>query len=402
MKKFTATTKVGLVQANKGRRVAVIGAGIGGLTTALAFALTGAEVTVYEQADALTEVGAGLQITPNGARVLNALGLEDALAAVGIAAQAVCPMDAMTGRLIARFDLTTQDPVYRFYHRADLLAVLVDGCRKAGVAIKLGCRIDTVSSDGRFVADGETIEPLLTIGADGLHSSTRPLLNGPEKPFFTGQVAWRALVRREDAAPCAQIWMAPGRHVVTYPLRDGMLNVVAVQERCDWAAEGWHHEDNSANMQAVFADMGDDLRGILADVTDVRLWGLFRHPVADHWQQDGVLALVGDAAHPTLPFLAQGANLAIEDGLALAACCQHDPSLERALENYQAARRPRVSKAIKAANANARNYHLDGVQRRIAHAGLGVLGAIAPNAFLNRLAWLYDHDAAAVHQFAAV
>lgn len=387
------------MKANQGRRIAVIGAGIGGLTTALAFARTGAVVTVYEQADALTEVGAGLQITPNGARVLNALGLGDALASVGIAAQAVCPMDAVTGRQIARFDLTRQNPAYRFYHRADLLGVLADGCRAAGVEIKLGCRIDTLTSDGRFAVDGRMVDPMLTVGADGLHSATRPLLNGPEKPFFTGQVAWRALVERTDAVPKAQIWMAPDRHVVTYPLRNGLVNVVAVQERGDWAAEGWHHADDPANVQAVFADMGTDLRGILDDVRDVRLWGLFRHPVAESWQQDGVIALVGDAAHPTLPFLAQGANLAIEDGLALAACCQHDPSLERALGNYQAKRRPRVTKAINAANANARNYHLDGVKKRIAQAGLSVLGRVAPDVFLNRLAWLYDHDAPAVHGF---
>jgi salicylate hydroxylase len=390
------------MQKNVGRRIAILGAGIGGLTTALAFARTGADVIVYEQSDALTEVGAGLQITPNGARVLNALGLTDALATVGVAAVAVCPVDALSGRPITRFDLSAQSPDYRFYHRADLLGVLADGCRAAGVDIQLGCRIDTVSSDGRFVANGQTVVPALTIGADGLHSHTRPLLNGPGKPFFTKQIAWRALVQRDTAEPIAQIWMAPRQHVVTYPLRDGLLNVVAVQEQSNWADEGWHHKDAPANLQAAFADVGEDLQAILADVTDVRLWGLFRHSVAEHWQQDGVLALIGDAAHPTLPFLAQGANLAIEDGLALAACCQHDASLEHALIKYQETRRPRVTKAIDAANANARNYHLDGIKRRVAHTGLGVLGHVAPNAFLKRLGWLYDFDAPKTYRFAQV
>lgn len=390
------------MQANVGRRVAIIGAGIGGLTTALAFAQTGADVTVYEQAAALTEVGAGLQITPNGARVLNALGLDDALARVGITADAACPMDAVTGRQIARFDLSTQSPTYRFYHRADLLGVLETACRAAGVTILLNTRIASITSDGRFMVDGAMVAPTLTIGADGLHSQMRALLNGPGRPFFTGQVAWRALVKREDAEAKAQIWMAPDRHVVTYPLRDGMLNVVAVQERTDWAEEGWQHADDPANLQAVFADMAPELRALLADVTDVCLWGLFRHPVAGRWQQDGAVALLGDAAHPTLPFLAQGANLAIEDAMTLAACCQHDASLERALKGYQAHRQPRVTDAINAANANARNYHLDGIPRRVAHAGLGVLGRVAPNAFLKRLGWLYDYDAPKLHHFTPV
>lgn len=388
-----------MFEANVGRQVAIIGAGIGGLTTALAFAKTGADVTVYEQARALTEVGAGLQITPNGARVLNALGLGDALTSCGVAAQAVCPMDALSGRQIARFDLGSKFPAYRFYHRADLLGVLVDACRLAGVEIRLGTRIDNVTSDGRFVAHGSTVTPTLIVGADGLHSQLRPLLNGPEKPFFTGQVAWRALVRRDDATPLAQIWMAPGRHVVTYPLRRGMLNVVAVQERDTWADEGWHVADDPTNLQAAFSDSCGSLRDILADVQDVKLWGLFRHPVADRWQQDGVLTLLGDAAHPTLPFLAQGANLAIEDGVVLAACCQQDASLDRALRTYQSARRARVARAIAAANSNARNYHLDGVQRRVAHVGLGVLGRVAPDAFLDRLGWLYDYDAPVEHHF---
>ena len=205
------------MKANVGRRIAVIGAGIGGLTTALAFAKTGANVTVFEQAPALTEVGAGVQITPNGARVLAALGLSENLDAVGITAGAVCPMDAVSGRQVARFDLSSQIPAYRFYHRADLLDVLAEGCRAAGVRIELGCRIDAVTSDGRFEANGQTQAPMLTVGADGLHSQVRPLLNGPSKPFFTGQVAWRALVPRSSSEAVAQLWMAPGRHLVTYP-----------------------------------------------------------------------------------------------------------------------------------------------------------------------------------------
>ncbi|MDA1153655.1 MAG: FAD-dependent monooxygenase, partial [Proteobacteria bacterium] len=380
MKKSTATIDVG---ANAGRSIAIIGGGIGGLTAALAFARQGAKVTVHEQARAIAEVGAGLQITPNGARALAALGLADALDQIGLRAAAVQPVDALIGRAIARFDLTHQTPPYRFVHRADLIGLLARACAAAGVRIALNARIADVTAGGLSGAD-------LTIGADGLHSVIRPVLNNAAAPFFTGQVAWRAIIPATDLPPVAQIWMAPGRHVVTYPLPDNRLNIVAVQERDTWAAEGWHHDDDPTNLRAAFADCAAPLQDLLAQVDTCHLWGLFRHKVADHWHNDRI-ALLGDAAHPTLPFLAQGANLAIEDAFALARITDAQPDLASALKAYQSARHPRVSRAIAAANANARNYHLSGMQRRVAYIGLKTLSKIAPDAFINRLGWLYDH-----------
>ncbi|MFT6944906.1 MAG: salicylate hydroxylase, partial [Yoonia sp.] len=228
---------------NAQRDIAIIGGGIGGLTAALAFARKNAHVTIYEQAPALTEVGAGLQITPNGARALNALGLEKALAASGITAQAVAPMDAISGKQITLFDLSDQTPAYRFYHRAALIDVLARACTAADVTVKLGTRIEMLRPDGSFEVDGIRIKPDMTFGADGLHSIVRGLINTAEKPFFTGQVAWRALIKTDETDPILRVWMAPGRHVVTYPLSGGRLNIVAVQERSGWAAEGWHHND---------------------------------------------------------------------------------------------------------------------------------------------------------------
>ncbi|MCR8825537.1 FAD-dependent monooxygenase [Pseudosulfitobacter koreensis] len=373
--------------------VAVIGGGIGGLAAALAFSRFGAQVTVFEQAQALTEVGAGIQITPNGGRVLAALGLADRLDDHSLRAQAVQPRDGLSGRAIARFDLTGQVPSYRFFHRAALIGLLGSACRAAGVTFHLGARVGAVTTDGTVTAQGVTQRFDLVVGADGLHSVARGLLNDQRAPFFTGQVAWRGLVEGITADPVAQIWMAPGKHVVTYPLKDGLLNVVAVQERDHWAAEGWHHEDAPENLQAAFSDTGAELRNLIAGVDAPRLWGLFRHPVAQHWYRDR-LAILGDAAHPTLPFLAQGANLALEDAWTLAAACAALP-VNEALPRYQASRAPRVTRAIAAANANARNYHLGGLRARVAHAGLRTLGTIAPNAFLNRLSWLYDHDVTA-------
>jgi salicylate hydroxylase len=303
-------------------------------------------------------------------------------------------MDAVSGKTIAQFDLTKQTPSYRFFHRAALIDILARGCAAANVAVKLGAQITALQPDGSFIADGVRIEPALTVGADGLRSIVRAHINKPAAPFFTGQVAWRAMIKTNNPEPEARVWMAPGRHMVTYPLSNGRLNIVAVQERSQWADEGWHHRDDPGNLRAVFADCGWEVKAILAEVEDVSLWGLFRHPVAVNWRM-GSVAILGDAAHPTLPFLAQGANLAIEDAYVLARCCDEDASLDTALRKYQDLRRARVVKAIQAANSNARNYHLSGARRLVAHTGLRVMGRYAPNAFLNRLSWLYDHDVTA-------
>ncbi len=376
---------------NAHRDIAIIGGGIGGLTAALAFARQGAKVTIYEQAPALTEVGAGLQITPNGARALNALGLERALDATGITAAAVAPMDALSGREITRFDLGAQTPPYRFYHRAALIDVLARACAAAGVTVQLDARVAQLAADGSFTHADQQVKPDLTVGADGLHAVTRPLINAPADPFFTGQVAWRAMIRTDQADPVARIWMAPGRHLVTYPLAGGRLNIVAVQQRRGWAAEGWHHDDDPGNLRQAFADCSWEVGSILGEVEKVNLWGLFRHPVASRWHR-GSIAILGDAAHPTLPFLAQGANLAIEDAYVLAEICDAQSDLAQGLAAYQSARRARVIRAIEAANRNARNYHLGGVPRMVAHTGLRAMGKLAPDAFLRRLGWLYDFD----------
>lgn len=375
--------------------VAIVGAGIGGLTAALAFARNGAEVFVFEQANELKEVGAGLQVTPNGLRALRALGLTNAIAEASIPADAVVPIDAMTGNPVARFDLKTQSPRYRFFHRASLQASLGFAAQAAGAKIKLGVRVTAVSPEGLLQTSKGLQKADIVVGADGIHSVIRQFCDPDAVATkFTGQVAWRGVVPIRDIPAEAQIWMAPKRHVVTYPVPDGLLNVVAVQERETWAAEGWDHADDPQNLQSAFADCAPALSDILARLDKPKLWGLFRHPVAENWHNGGI-ALLGDAAHPTLPFLAQGANLAIEDAYVLARCCDEEATITEAFVKYQGLRRDRVVRAIEAANANAKNYHLSGFKRQVAFLGLRTLGATAPNAFLGRLSWLYDFDVTA-------
>jgi salicylate hydroxylase len=372
------------------REVLIVGGGIGGLAAALALARKGARVRVLERAPSITEVGAGLQITPNGTRVLRALGLSPE--SIGVRAKAVEPRDALTGRSIARFDLGRAGGDYYFVHRADLIDLLRTGVEAAGVPIRTDAPVAAITTQGVELEGGEPLSADLVVGADGLHSVVRRHLLGNDTPFFTGQVAWRALVPVEQE-PVARIWMAPGKHVVTYPLRDGRLNLVAIREEAQWTEEGWAHRDSPEVLRRAFGDVALDLKAILARVTEVGRWGLFRHSIPGKWH-DGRAVLLGDAAHPTLPFLAQGANLALEDAWVLAREVLRD-DLREGLDRYQSERRPRVSDAIAEANSNARNYHLKGAKRRVAHAGLRVLGRLAPDAFLRRYDWLYRFDVTA-------
>ncbi|MFC6687676.1 FAD-dependent monooxygenase [Jhaorihella thermophila] len=389
-----------------GLRVKVVGAGIGGLAAALALRARGAEVTVLEQAPELSEVGAGLQISPNGVAVLRVLGLEPALAQEAVRGRAVVLRDHAGGDAVLRLDLARHAPdlAYYFVHRADLIDLLTQAAREADIGLRLLQRVAAVEPGAEDadravlrMASGAEIAADLVIGADGLHSRARAVLNGADDPFFTGQVAWRAVVPNViGLGPEAQVFMGPGRHLVCYPLRRGdLVNIVAVQERREWAAEGWHHADDPDNLRAAFADFGGDARRLLAQVDEVNLWGLFRHPVADCWQR-GRLAILGDAAHPTLPFMAQGANMALEDAWVLADCLERGADLGAALAAYQARRRPRVARVIAAANGNAWKYHLrPGPVRGLAHLALRLGGSLAPGRMVRQFDWIYRHDVTA-------
>ena len=384
-----------------GQAVTIIGAGVAGLALARALALKGAEVTVLEQAEAIREVGAGLQITPNGAAVLRALGLGPALEAATQRAQAVELRDGRDGGLVLRMDLARLRPGLGWHltHRADLIDLLAAGARAAGVQIRLLQRIEAVDLTGarpqlRSV-QGAEMAPSWLIGADGLHSRLRAALNDEAAPFFTGQIAWRAVIPAEPgAAPVAEVHMGARRHLVSYPLRGGALrNIVAIEERRSWVEEGWNLRDDPLALRLAFAGFGPRVRGWLDQAAEVWLWGLFRHPVAEVWGQEmpaGMVAILGDAAHPTLPFLAQGANMALEDAWVLAEALDQDGA--GGVARYQAARQPRCRRIVAAANANARAYHLSGLPREAGHLALRLAGRLAPGLPLRRLDWVHGLD----------
>lgn len=381
------------------RSALILGGGVAGLAAGLALRRVGAGVTVLEQSPAIREVGAGLQISPNGTRVLRALELEPGDFATRTRA---IELRDHHGRLVTRMDPPAA-PGFYLIHRADLVAALAEGLRRAGGTIRLATRATAVTLSAGCARvgteSGAALETPLLIGADGLHSQTRVALNPPAQPFFTGQVAWRATIPGDDGPSVAQVFMGPGRHLVSYPLRGGQLrNIVAVEARTAWAEEGWHHRDAPENLRAAFAGFGGPVPEWLDAVREPYLWGLFRHPVAARWHDgQGRVAILGDAAHPTLPFMAQGANLALEDAWVLArslAASPADPGA--ALTQYQQIRESRARAVVAAANGNARAYHLRAPLAPLAHAVLRLGDRVVPGLPFRRYAWVHDHDVTAL------
>ncbi|WP_319544766.1 FAD-dependent monooxygenase [Ruegeria conchae] len=379
-----------------GLNFCVIGGGIGGMATALALRNHGAGVTLLEQASELIEVGAGLQISANGIAVLRALGVAGETPKAGQVSGGTILRDYRKGRVISRVPAPVAGPTY-YYHRADLLGLLHKAALHAGVDIRLGARVSKAckhAGEAEIVLEsGERLHAECAIVADGGRSEIRPLLNGPEAPKFTHQVAWRATIpwNQREEVPRASLTMGPGRHVVTYPLRNQhLMNIVAIEERSDWQEEGWRRQGDPDELRRRFAEFGGPVRDILSEIYDVHLWALFLRPVAQSWQ-NGRLALLGDAAHPTLPFMAQGACLALEDAWVLIRSLQDQSGVTRALAAYEATRRPRTRQVVAAAGANARNFHLRGPMRLAAQAALMAIGP----RLARRYEWIYSYDATA-------
>ncbi|NNE81580.1 MAG: monooxygenase [Silicimonas sp.] len=371
-------------------KITVAGAGIGGLAAAIALARDGHAVRVAERAPTIAEVGAGIQVSPNGMSVLRAIGLEDRFNAISTQSEAVQLLDGPSGRQVATLDLAEHagDLRWQLVHRAEFIQLLESAAKDAGVTIETGAEIAPPPAGEALEGDD------LLVGADGLKSRHRASVDEASKPFFTGQVAWRAVIPEANIRPVVEVHMGPGRHLVTYPLPGDRRNIVAIEERDGWAEEGWSHEDHPANLRGAFTSFTPRVQGWLEQVEAVHLWGLFRHVVADRWWFNQQV-LLGDAAHPTLPFLAQGANLALEDAYVLARSLGSG-ALDQGLAAYQMARQPRAAAVVDAASRNARNYHLSFPPARfLAHSALRIVGAISPGYMIRRFDWLYRYDVTA-------
>jgi salicylate hydroxylase len=366
-------------------RAAVVGGGIGGAAAAVALAQAGIDVRVYEQAQRLTEVGAGVSLAPNGLRMLDRLQVGDAVARLG-ARHALTELRLADGR-------TARHEPHRFaqpgrnvgIHRADLLALLVEHLPPG--TVRTGHRCTGFSQDARGAtvgfADGSAATADVVIGADGIHSVLQGFVAEPAKPVFSGVVAYRGLVPRLDAYPDAtmRMWVGEGQHFLVFPVRAGrLLNYVGFVASAASVRESWSAAGDPAALAAHFAGWDPVIGEVVAAISGPGgsgfRWGLYDRAPLPRWS-DRRLTLLGDAAHPMLPHLGQGVNQALEDAVALAMLlgdCTGPAEVPRALARYEDLRRQRTARVQLGSRRNGAGYDSSGRQ-------------------LTDRRWIYEYDA---------
>jgi salicylate hydroxylase len=395
--------------------IAVIGGGIGGLTAAVALRQAGFAVDVYEQAPELTQIGGGINMGPNAARVLRRLGLGPGLDREGVRPIGSHQRRWEDGRTLQRASLNPQcEQLYGAphitIHRADLLAVIASGFPSE--RIHLGHRLvgllDRGDATEAWFDNGVHVAADVLVGADGIHSAVRAALFGEEAPRFAGCVAYRGLVPVERIADLgleigSQSWVGPGGHFVHYFVSRGrILNFVGWTELDTWNREDWTDRATPDRALAAFAGWHSQIRRIIAAADTCFIWALFDRDPLPRWSV-GRTTLLGDACHPMYPFMGQGAAQAIEDGAALAACLaacvssigDGDPA--GALRRYEQARLPRVTRLQQMSRANKTRFHMpDGPAQQARDAEWARMNNGAGDRSPDALRWLYEHDPAAL------
>jgi salicylate hydroxylase len=395
---------------NRALRVGIIGAGIGGVTLARALSQRGIEAQIFERAPMFGEVGAGVQMTPNAVKVLSELGLDSQLKMIGFLPQAMVGRNWKTARELFRTPLKESCPeLYGapFYHvhRADLHAALASDITPTQATFGahcIGMQQHGSTAVAKF-ADGSEFEADLIVGADGVRSVIREQAWGQEAAKYTGHMCWRALVNVDKhplpfVSPDSSFWMGPKGHVVTYYVKGGsMVNIVAVNENPSWVEESWNAKSTQEELLAGFKGWHPNLIELFkrTDPDAIFKWGLFDRDPMKTWSK-GNATLLGDAAHPMLPFLSQGAAMAIEDGYVLAqSLAFHGPrQLQAALRAYELERLPRTSRVQLEARERGRTYHLPSawsqLKRDMAYRWRQLLN---PNAVGIQANWVYEYDA---------
>ena len=393
------------------RTIIVAGAGIGGLTAALALARQGFRVIVLEKAERLEEVGAGLQLSPNASRVLIDLGLQPRLAPRAVTPDAISLMSGRNGGEIARLPLGDAamfqaGAPYWVMHRADLQAALQAHVNDSpDIELRLGCQFEDVGTHARGLTVAQRSGTarrqelaVALVGADGIWSAVRHRLFPDVQPRFSGLIAWRGTLDttqlpREYTSRRVQLWMGPNAHLVAYPISGArQINVVAVVPGT-WNRPGWSAPGEANDVKSAFASARWHAvpRMLIGAVDEWRKWALFTLPDGGEWT-NGAVALLGDAAHAMLPFAAQGAGMAIEDAAVLAKCLgetqsEGGPTISAALKRYAGLRCSRVARVQRTARQAGRIYHLAGplaVARDLVIKGMGAKRMLA------RQDWIYD------------
>ncbi|MFI7702182.1 FAD-dependent monooxygenase [Nonomuraea sp. NPDC049480] len=381
--------------------VAIVGAGIAGLTFAAALRRAGIDFHVYEQAPRLSEVGAGVQLAPNATRVLHRLGLGDRLRAVAVAPQAIEMRRWDDGTLLHRTPLgalclDTFGAPYYTLHRADLHGCLLSLVPPERVHLAARCAAVTQTADTARLqlSDGTTVEADLVVGADGIHSIVRERL-ASDRPRYSGQTIYRGLVPAERvpfllAGPRVRLWFGPDQHCVCYPVSSGrQVSFGATVTASDWQEESWSERGSVLDLAPAYAGWHEDVTRLIDAADVVGRWALHDRESLDRLGS-GRVAVIGDAAHPMLPFRAQGANQAIEDAIVLARCLAEagGGGLGAALRRYERIRLPRTSRIQRESRDSANTFHLaDGDAQRRRDA------AARASSGLDRHQWLFGYDA---------
>jgi len=351
----------------------IVGGGIGGMTTALSLSRVGWSVRLYERAAAYSEIGAGIMLTPNATRVLRHLGVEAALNECAVRPPASVYRRFDDASVVGDSPLgasieSTYGAPYFHVHRSDLLDVLTAAVRsQKSVALHTDHEaISCTEKNGRITVDfanGEVAEDGFLVACDGVRSTLRGCLAANAEPRFRGQVAWRGLVPaaglpKTVTAEESVVWIGPDRHIVQYVLRGGTLvNYVAIAAKDEWAEEGWNTRCGTEEVLAEYEGWHRDVQKLLmATPTDALYkWGLFDRDPLEQWVY-GHAVLLGDAAHPMLPFMAQGSAMAIEDAMILGRCLESYDSLDDALASHQRVRQERTARIILQSRAQTNLY----------------------------------------------
>ena len=376
--------------------IVIAGGGIGGLAAALALANHGYRTRVMEQAPEFKEVGAGIQLGPNSWRALRELGVEKLVKRLAVFPNALVMMDAVTSEHVVSIPLEGFEKrfgaPYALIHRADLHNALLEACRASPlITLQTSSQIVDFDDNGESVrltmGYGEWYETPAFIAADGLWSTMRAKLIGDGKPRVSGHISYRSVLKPSDVPEYLRrndmvLWSGPKCHMVHYPLRGGELFNLVATFHSNRYEEGWNSFGDPEELHQRFSQTCPDVRTMLSRIQEWRMWVLCDREPIKHWSK-GRVTLLGDAAHPMLQYLAQGAGMALEDSLCLVKCLDEADSVEAAFAAYPLKRYLRTGRVQLAARLYGEFYHAEGVRRELRNA-------FVKNATYEGMAWLYD------------